>query len=116
MKPVSFGSMYKVYVLSSDLDRKDKGIEELNQYCRQNNIHIKSQTNPEFYRKDFWGRKEKVSQVTFISAREEFDHRIDMICNNHQLEHTKVTTKGSTFHSYKPSCTPLSYLRTLIKH
>ena len=100
MNPVSFGSVYKVYRVASDLNKREDGHSVLQDYCLQNNIYGKSFFYPKPKPAKFLGKGEKLFQTTIISAPPELDHSIDMICNNYQIKHEKLTKYGSVLKTW----------------
>ena len=91
MNPVSFGSLYTVYVVSDDLKNNNQGHKILRDYCKKNDIFIRTKVPCEPLDGSFLKRGLKIHERTFISAEREKDHDIDMICNNYKLFHAKNT-------------------------
>ena len=94
MSSVSFGSKYHVYFVSSDIENNNPGHKILQKYCEDKGIPTSEITlkRPKYAFK--LGEDEKLYKTTIVDAAQEYDHKIDMICNNYQLKHTKITPKG----------------------
>ncbi|MBQ9246723.1 hypothetical protein IJ182_10705 [bacterium] len=91
MNPVSFGSVYKIYLVSSDIRNNNQGHSILDEYCKKNNLQTSTKTEkrPKYSLK--FGEDEFIFKTTTINAEREQDHSIDMICNNYKIKHDKIT-------------------------
>ena len=108
MNNVSFGSTYKVYLVSSDLNKDNKGHSILSDYCKKNAISQETQIQRKPILAPQLGKNEKIFVTTTISSPRTNDHAIDMICKNYDLKHVKINPKdNSIISSYTPQKTSM---------
>ncbi len=113
MKAVSFGSFYKVYQVASDVHNQKTGHLALNDYCKKNQLFTKLSTYPEPLDARFLGKGEKILQTRLISALDEYDNGIDMICCNHRLKYEKITPTESVLRTWNNKQSGYKPLRTI---
>ena len=100
MNPVSFGSVYKIYLVSSDINKQNKGHSVLGDYCAANKLFTKTKAYNKPQPAAFLGNGEKLYKTTYISALNEYDHDIDMICTNHKIKHEKISSTQSVLKTW----------------
>lgn len=114
MNPVSFGSRYNIYLVSSDLANKNAGHSILEKYCADHKLFTKSTVHPTPIPAKRLGKGEKIYKTTRISAERENDHKIDMICNNYKIKHVKMTDKDIILKNWTGKKTVYDELKGII--